>query len=506
MLAYIYPFSFVFSLLSLIGWFYFTELKPKMSRKMSYGFIGFFFLYLFALSFADATFKFKLLILFRDLVILGVVSQVFHLLKRNVILFIAGLVAVFAGIKFFYFKKLTQTFPQYSINYDHGGELLVEVKDGGQIIDLHTIIDKYGIAYEELVSSLESPELTDLDDYYVLNIPDNQERNIEKIIEELNESGLIDWVEYNEEIILDDMEGEARKDKKTYGINDPGVENLWGFDAMNVDKLYNLFTSSKLKPQKKALIAILDTGIDAQHEDIKDHYTSTKTKYDNDPRQHGTHCAGIAASVSNNGKGVASFTLGNDYVQVTSIKVLNANGMGTQASILKGMAEAADAGADVISMSLGGRSSDSKQRAYRKAVEYANKKGAIVVAAAGNNGGNAKAISPANTKGIITVSAIDIKLEKAVFSNTINDLEMGIAAPGVDIYSTIPGNSYASFNGTSMATPYVAGLVGLMKSLNPDLTTKEAYNILKTTGVDTKDTELTGKLIQPAEAVKKVIK
>lgn len=78
---------------------------------------------------------------------------------------------------------------------------------------------------------------------------------------------------------------------------------------------------------------------------------------------------------------------------------------------------------------------------------------------------------------------------------------MGVAAPGQSIYSTIPGNKYASFNGTSMACPHVAGLVGILKSFAPDLSTKEAYRILDTTGSETTDTDLTGKLIQPYKAV-----
>ena len=78
---------------------------------------------------------------------------------------------------------------------------------------------------------------------------------------------------------------------------------------------------------------------------------------------------------------------------------------------------------------------------------------------------------------------------------------MAVAAPGVDIYSTIPGSKYAAFSGTSMATPYVAGLVGLMKSIKPDLTTKEVYKILNETGKATGNTKMTGRMIYPANAV-----
>ena len=198
--------------------------------------------------------------------------------------------------------------------------------------------------------------------------------------------------------------------------------------------------------------------------------------------------------------------MSNDFVEVTSIRVLSSFGGGTQQGIIKGILEAADKGADVISMSLGGRSTEKRQKAYEEAVQYANKAGAIVVVAAGNSNSNATLFAPANTPGVITVSAIDTLLHRAHFSNFITDLKMGVAAPGVKIFSTIPGSKYTAFNGTSMATPYVAGLLGLLKSLEPDLTTQKAYQVINDSGVKTKDTPLTGKLIQPAEAVKLLIK
>lgn len=260
-------------------------------------------------------------------------------------------------------------------------------------------------------------------------------------------------------------------------------------------------SAANIKPQKRALIAILDTGVEGGHEDLVGNYQSTENRYDNDPIGHGTHCAGIAAAVSNNNIGIASLSPDNRFVQVTSIKVLNASGMGTQGKIIKGITQAADLGADVISLSLGGLSTKFRQKAYEKAVKYANKAGAIVVVAAGNSNANAKRYSPANTPGVISVAAVDTMLNRAHFSNTVQDLKMGVSAPGVKVYSTIPGNKYTYFNGTSMATPYVSGLIGVMKSIHPKLTTKQAYEILDKTGLKTNETAKTGKFIQPAAAI-----
>jgi thermitase len=162
-------------------------------------------------------------------------------------------------------------------------------------------------------------------------------------------------------------------------------------------------------------------------------------------------------------------------------------------------------GADVISMSLGGISSDSRQKAYEEAVKYCNAKGAIVVAAAGNSSTNAKNYAPANANGIIAVSAIGLDQKKASFSNTVSDLKYGIAAPGVQIMSTFPNQQYKELDGTSMATPMVSGLVGLLKAFRPELNTQEVYKILYETGKPISDGKSTGRLIQAADALERVL-
>jgi thermitase len=245
--------------------------------------------------------------------------------------------------------------------------------------------------------------------------------------------------------------------------------------------------------------------VDAMHEDLKNQFHSSDASSDTDPLGHGTHCAGIAAAISNNGVGIASLVPDASFMEVTSIKVLSGIGIGDQRTTINGMIKAADLGADVISMSLGSFSSDAGQRAYGEAVKYANAKGAIVIAAAGNSNQNAKNYSPANAKGIITVSALGSDQRKATFSNTVDDLKFGIAAPGVKIMSTYPGQQYKLLDGTSMATPMVAGLVGLLKAFRPELTTQEVYQILYDSGKSIPDGKRTGKMIQAADALEKVI-
>ena len=520
-----YTFSFLSALSSLILWFFFKK-NEGLSNLFSKLFFGSIFVYAGSVLFADATVAYKFQTAFRDCMTLGVSAVIVNTFGINKQMFVGLAAGVGMVMSLIYLPLLQQTFPEKktaitlpaenkntsseTIPLDQNGELLVEIKENHQFDELKRLIQKYDLTYQRAFN-MEDPDFTDLDDYYVVNIPDYLMNDLPAIEADFYASDLVDWVEENEQILLSPIETISASRTPTpterkYGINDPSINQLWGFEAMEIDKLYQLLIAKKVQPRKKAKIAILDTGVDAQHEDIKANYLTTKELYDRDMRGHGTHCAGIAAAVTNNGKGVASFSPDGNFVEITSIKVLMDSGMGTQQTIINGMLEAADNQADVISMSLGGRSTRQSQRAYKKAVDYATRKGAIVVAAAGNSNSNATFFSPANVEGLISVSAVDTLLNRASFSNYIADLDMGIAAPGVSIYSTYPNNDYKVFNGTSMATPYVAGLVGLMKSIQPTLTTEEVYDILKSTGKNTRDTEKTGKLIFPAAAVQKLLK
>ncbi len=537
MLTTVYTMSFATSLGGLIAWFYYQD-QPNTSRWAARLFVGGFGTYLLSLAFADGIFADKLFILFRDFMVLSIVALFFNIIQKHLYVFVAGLVLLYGGFKFGYSKVMQNSFhkltssqvirptandtPLYNqddqtARTDHlsadgiklakHGEFLVEVKEHhpGEV-GLVEKLFMHGFGREGMVNLAFHPkdgDLTTLDNFYLVDVENQKElKQIETILKAA--TGIVEYYEYNEYVQLDDplfSKEDYGIDRSGYYANDPGLNQSWSFQKLDVNQLHLDIQKNKDKPQKNALTANLHTGLDARHEDLQAKYKSIDSKYDNDPMSHGTHCAGIAAAVSNNGKGIASMAPNNDFVEVTSIKVLNSFGGGTQGSIINGILKAADAGADVISMSLGGRSNPSRQRAYDKAVAYANKKGAIVVVAAGNANMNAKNYSPANAKGVITVSATDIDTKRASFSNTVQDVGMGVAAPGVNIYSTTPNNEYQSFNGTSMAAPHVAGLIGLMKSIYPEMTTKDAYFILEKTGINTNDTSKTGKLIQPVQAI-----
>jgi len=241
--------------------------------------------------------------------------------------------------------------------------------------------------------------------------------------------------------------------------NDPLWEQQWGPMRIHCEKAWDTDIGDS-----DVVIAIVDTGVDYTHEDLAGNYISGGYDWvndDSDPmddNNHGTHCAGIAAAVMNNNKGIA----GVAQVSIMAEKVLDSGGSGSSSDVADGILHAADNGADIISMSLG--SSDSSS-VIEDACNYAyNSKDVILVAAAGNDG--SPSISyPARYDTVIAVGAIDTTDERCDFSNYGDDLEL--VAPGYRIVSTIPGDNYDFYSGTSMACPHVAGVASLAISRYP---------------------------------------
>ena len=504
----LYPVGFSIALISLMLW------QNKEGHK-SEGFFRFIFslaiiCYIAGLLTIPSTFEAKAIHILRDFLILGVASLLAKASKSNLLFTAAAFSFSLVGAYLFF-----TDFSNHRIgkDFDLSGapeardlpDLLVEVSEDESGKTLLAFAQEMQLSIEPAFNP-DNPDQTDLDDYFVVNIPTALEERTEEYLNLIKKLKGVEWVEYNEFIKTPILEEQTiQRNKINFGLNDPDLNLQWGFQKMGLNNYYTFLKDKRLKPKKKALIAILDTGVDAKHEDLAKHFKSIDKKSNTDGNRHGTHCAGVAGAVSNNKKGIASLSPNQDFIEITSVKVLQSFGGGTQNAIIQGMIKAADEGADVISMSLGGRSNDKAQKAYKEAVAYANKKGAIVVVAAGNSNANAKFYAPANTPGVITVAALDKDLSKAKFSNFVNEITMPIAAPGVDIHSTIPNNKYAAFSGTSMATPQVAGLLGMMKAIDPDLDTEKAYKILKDSGLQVKDSRSTGHLIQPHAALKSLI-
>ncbi len=256
---------------------------------------------------------------------------------------------------------------------------------------------------------------------------------------------------------------------------DPDYHYQWGPAAIGADDAWSLVLGSE-----GVTIAIVDTGVDYTHPDIAENYIPGGYDWvngDTDPMDdhgHGTHCAGIAAATIDNGIGIA----GVAQVQILAEKVLNAKGSGTTSAVAQGIIHAADSGADIISLSLGGTDPTSAQR---EACEYAWEKGCVIVAASGNSGVSS-ILYPAAFDTVIAVGSLNTGSTKSSFSNYGSGQEL--MAPGENIHSTWPQNQYKNSSGTSMATPFVAGVAALVKSRNPDLTNAEIRSVLAATADD----------------------
>ncbi len=339
-------------------------------------------------------------------------------------------------------------------------------------------------------------DATELDDYYIVDLLGSNPKQVKNILSKLP---FVEYIEYNDEVYTPAFQSPKKHSNNVdYIFQDPLNTKQWSLKNTGMSQFYEL--ANKQKTKKRIKLFILDTGVDGTHEDLQGVFIPNGKKHDKDKKGHGTHCAGIAAAITGNNIGVSSFNF-DKRIEIHSEKVLADFGGGTQAGIIQGIINAVDKGADVISMSLGGMSSDKKQRAYNEVVKYATDRNCIIVVAAGNSSAKAINYSPANSKGVITVAASDPLNNLATFSNTLEDIEMGVYAPGVDILSTYPGNRYETFSGTSMATPFVAGLISLMKSIKPSLTTKEAYDLLLIS--NQQDNGVT--IVNPKTALEKLI-
>ncbi|MGF1532134.1 MAG: S8 family serine peptidase [Bernardetiaceae bacterium] len=506
MWQYLHPLAYMGVLLSAAVYFYLRE------RQHGAGFVkrtfwGSSLIYLLSLFFEEGGLLYGLFgILTPDIAYLAAIILILNRFAPRPKVFYFTIFAILAGIKLFFINPTIESLwlgsqaaqAEQTIQLDPTAELLLDIKKHDDLARLQPIISRYDLKLTLAFPEIAHPERTQLDDYYTVDVPEKYIPQLQEIKDALMASGFVDDVEPNEVIQVSPLmpPSAQRPGKPNYGINDPGLEHQWGFEAMQAAEFFAQIREKNIKPKKVAKIAILDTGVEADHEDISANFFSVDAKNDYDKLGHGTHCAGIAAAVSNNGKGIASFAPDETFVRVTSIKVLSDNGYGTQKGVLDGIIKAADSQVDVISMSLGGPSNQERQRAYDQAFDYARKAGAIAVVAAGNSNTDADRFSPANSEGVIAVAAIDPENNRASFSNKVGMLKMGVAAPGVNIYSTFPKGEYKFLNGTSMATPYVAGLLGIMKAIQPELTTEVAFDLLQKTGKDTNQPTETGKLIQ----------
>ena len=270
--------------------------------------------------------------------------------------------------------------------------------------------------------------------------------------------------------------------------NDSLYGSQWALSAISAVQGWSVFPST-FSATLTAPIGIVDTGVDATHQDLAGRISPSSATcvggvctqgVPTDDDGHGTHVSGIAGAIADNGVGVAGLAYDSPLI-VVRVFPSGSNQGADLSDVADGIAWAAQHGAKVINLSLGttgGAYPVTLCNAVQTAiVTY----GVVVVAAAGNGSPPGIPVStptyPAACSGVVGVAATDASDSPASFSN-FGDPDVFVSAPGVNVLSTLPGNAYGSLSGTSMASPYVTALVALIRSLHPEATVAQVREML----------------------------
>ncbi|MFC4542391.1 S8 family peptidase [Halosolutus amylolyticus] len=302
--------------------------------------------------------------------------------------------------------------------------------------------------------------------YMAVEMPDDRAGTMDSTIDRLERQPGIEYAERN----------------ATYYTqlepNDPQFGQQYAPQQVRADDAWDTTLGSM-----DVTVAVVDQGVDYTHPDLADRFEGDEgydfVDNDEDPapvvnsENHGTHVAGCAAATTDNAEGTAGIA----NCRLISGRALGSDGGGSLSDIADAIQWAADQGADIINMSLGGGGANTTMR---NAIDYAYENGSLPIAAAGNDGG---AVSyPAAYENCMAVSAIDQNENLASFSN--RGPEINVAAPGVDVLAPVPGGTYESLSGTSMACPVASGVAALGKGVNPDDSPADLWQRLENSAVD----------------------
>jgi len=319
--------------------------------------------------------------------------------------------------------------------------------------------------------------------------------NKERTLKELNENPNIEYAEPDYYLYLESIIPNDQGFFKQWGLHNTGQTGGTLDADIDAPEAWDLTTGSI-----DVIVAVIDTGVDYNHEDLNanmwrnpgeipdndidddgngyvDDYYGINSGDDNgdpiDYSGHGTHCAGIIAAVGNNGIGVTGVCW---TAKIMALRFFDSEGLAPASNAIKCMEYAINYGAHIMSNSWGSKAGVYIQ-SLKDAIEAAKEADILFVAAAGNGDANNDEIPhyPASfdCDNIISVTATNHLDEQ---EGHYGPYSVDVAAPGQEIYSTLPNNSYGYASGTSMATPHVAGLAALIKSYDPTLNWQQIKN------------------------------
>lgn len=331
--------------------------------------------------------------------------------------------------------------------YDIPDELIVDVKDDVDEGTISSLLRGFGVGWKPTALEAETRE-------EIVDVPAGR---MAELLDRLSHDPHVEGVE------------PLARVRASFVPNDPLLKEQWHMERIGASRAWDFATGRGIT------VAVVDTGIAcethgpfmkgtdlAQTDCVAGWNLVTKDEHANDDQGHGTHVAGTIAQSTNNGIGGVGVAF---HARLMPVKVLNESGWGTTADVADGVRWAAEHGAHVINLSLGG---PRNSRVLQKAIDYALSRGVVVVAAAGNTGGHVQ--YPGASDGVIGVSASDADDKIAKFSSRGEGVDL--AAPGVNVVQqTIckkgrdQCEGFPPYSGTSMASPHVAGAAALVMSL-----------------------------------------
>lgn len=327
-------------------------------------------------------------------------------------------------------------------------EVLVKFEPGTPQRVMNGIFARAGVTPKTVVNDIE---------VRVLRVPPEKR---EAVLALLKSAVVVEYAE--REVVVEALD---------MAPNDPHWSSQWGPRIVSAPQAWTTTRGSG-----DVVVAVVDTGVDANHPDLRGAFVPGYDFVNNDAdptddHGHGTAVAGVLAARTNNGTGEAGLCW---TCSIMPIKALDASGSGSTATIAKAIVLAADNGADIINLSLGGPGTS---QTMTDAVKYAESKGVLIFAAAGNNGSNAL-FYPAAYPQVLAVAGTDKSDHLYPWSNYGPWVQ--IAAPGCNVASLV-GGGYGEFCGTSSATPVVSGLAALALAAKPGATRDEIYTAIKGT-------------------------
>ncbi len=328
-------------------------------------------------------------------------------------------------------------------------QIIVKYKDSTSAAEEQKIEQTEQIVAQEEIKPLDAQ---------ILELPDD--KNSHQAVSEFRE-------EHGDDIEYAELDAQLAP---LYTPNDSGYASQWALPKISAPTGWDITRGSS-----SVKIAVLDTGVNVNHPDLKNKLAAGWNAVDNntdltDLHGHGTMMMGVAGAQTGNSAGMAGVGIEPKIMMVRISN--NAYGWAYTSDMAKAVIYAADHGAKVISISFGG---SFPSATMQNAIDYAYNKGSLITAAAGNSGSNSY-MYPAAYNHVIAVGATTSSDQKASFSNWGSWVD--VTAPGASIYTTTKDGGYAYVSGTSPATPHVAGLAALLFSQKPDLTPAQAENYI----------------------------